>query len=293
MVAAVRTTSRYAEAPLSRMSFDRLDIARVRAGRWSIASPSTGDSTAWPYLALYSLSGDLAIGHASRAIPMGKGDVVVVRNSAVLDIHSGLDSELLVIRIPEGTVGPYAHSLDAADGKTISTMRGTASLVAHLLEGLAAQPDDFAPDNPGRLAQHIVGLVALMCADGRVTAGGSVKVTMLQKAKDYIEVHLGDLDLTPDRLASALNISTRTLHRLFESEGLTISGWIRVRRLEQCRVELGDATSEALSVSAIGAKWGLWDAAHFSRLFKAAYGLSPRAYRTATTRPQGADRYLA
>ena len=32
-------------------------------------------------------------------------------------------------------------------------------------------------------------------------------------------------------------------------------------------------------MSGIGARWGLWDAAHFSRLFKATYGISPRAYR--------------
>jgi AraC-like DNA-binding protein len=35
------------------------------------------------------------------------------------------------------------------------------------------------------------------------------------------------------------------------------------------------------SVSAIGARWALWDAAHFSRLFKSTFGASPRAYRQA------------
>jgi transcriptional regulator GlxA family with amidase domain len=32
-------------------------------------------------------------------------------------------------------------------------------------------------------------------------------------------------------------------------------------------------------VSAIAARWGLIDAAHFSRLFRAAYGLPPAEYR--------------
>jgi AraC-like DNA-binding protein len=37
-------------------------------------------------------------------------------------------------------------------------------------------------------------------------------------------------------------------------------------------------------VSAIAARWGLIDAAHFGRLFRAAYGLPPAEYRlTAST----------
>jgi len=32
-------------------------------------------------------------------------------------------------------------------------------------------------------------------------------------------------------------------------------------------------------VAAVGARWGYPDPAHFSRLFKAAYGVGPRDYR--------------
>jgi AraC-like DNA-binding protein len=32
-------------------------------------------------------------------------------------------------------------------------------------------------------------------------------------------------------------------------------------------------------VAAVGARWGYPDPAHFSRLFKASFGLSPRDYR--------------
>jgi len=32
-------------------------------------------------------------------------------------------------------------------------------------------------------------------------------------------------------------------------------------------------------VSSIATRWGLFDPAHFSRLFKSTYGLSPREYR--------------
>jgi AraC-like DNA-binding protein len=58
-----------------------------------------------------------------------------------------------------------------------------------------------------------------------------------------------------------------------------VAGWVRQRRLERCRRDLLDPASAARPVSAVAARWGLVNAAHFSRAFRAAYGLSPVEYR--------------
>jgi AraC-like DNA-binding protein len=42
---------------------------------------------------------------------------------------------------------------------------------------------------------------------------------------------------------------------------------------------LDDPAHADRSVSEIGARWGLPDAPHFSRVFKGAYGMSPRQFR--------------
>jgi AraC-like DNA-binding protein len=60
-----------------------------------------------------------------------------------------------------------------------------------------------------------------------------------------------------------------------------VAGWIRERRLERCRRALLDPALRHWSVSAIAAHWGFVDAAHFSRVFRAAYGLPPAEYRLA------------
>jgi AraC-like DNA-binding protein len=82
-------------------------------------------------------------------------------------------------------------------------------------------------------------------------------------------------------IAAAHYISLRALYTLFETQQTSVAGWIRERRLERCRRDLADPALRERSVSAIAARRGLTDPAHFSRAFRAAYGLPPTEYRRA------------
>ena len=105
--------------------------------------------------------------------------------------------------------------------------------------------------------------------------------TLLMRIHAFIEQHLGDCDLAPGPVAAAHYISVRYLYRLFEAQGTTVAAWIRHRRLERCRADLADPALCSAPVSAVAARWGLLDSAHFNRLFKRTYGLPPAEYRRA------------
>ena len=108
---------------------------------------------------------------------------------------------------------------------------------------------------------------------------------LLQRSHAFVEQRLGDPELTPATIAGAHYISVRYLYRLFEGEPAGVAGWVRQRRLERCRRDLLDPALAARPVSAIAARWGLANASHFSRAFRAAYGLSPVEYRALAGRP--------
>jgi AraC-like DNA-binding protein len=71
----------------------------------------------------------------------------------------------------------------------------------------------------------------------------------------------------------------RYLHKLFETEQATVADWVRRRRLERCRRDLLDPGLSHEAASTIADRWGFTSAAHFSRAFRAEYGLPPGEYR--------------
>ena len=74
-------------------------------------------------------------------------------------------------------------------------------------------------------------------------------------------------------------MANRYLHRVFEAEGLSVCSYIRAARLSRCRRDLLDSDLTRQSIHEISSRWGLTNPAHFSRVFKEAYGCSPREFR--------------
>ncbi|MGW2913462.1 helix-turn-helix domain-containing protein [Streptomyces asoensis] len=152
------------------------------------------------------------------------------------------------------------------------------------LAPLTASVPPCAPAVAGRLAAGVVDLVATLVDErirGDVTPAASQGEHLVLRVRDHIDRHLADPGLSPGSVAAAHHISVRYLHRLFEGEGVTVSRLIQQRRLERCARELRRAAASAPPVSAVAQRWGFANPAHFSRVFRAAYGLSPREWREA------------
>jgi transcriptional regulator GlxA family with amidase domain len=137
--------------------------------------------------------------------------------------------------------------------------------------------DEAAED----LGETVVDLVRSVFTrrDEVATADLRYSETLLPRVTSHVYRHLGDPGLTPARIAEAHFISTRSLHRLFEPRGVSVAEWIRELRLARCRRDLADPALAGESVGTIAARWGMQNPAHFSRLYRAAYGCRPSDHR--------------
>ncbi len=193
---------------------------------------------------------------------------------------------MLVLIFPKDMIGLPQSQLA---GLTATRMPGEAGGMASLIGPFLSQVADLLDevDTPGlgvgvRLAGNVVDLLGTVLAerlDAVPADPDTAHRALMLQITAFIEERLGEADLTPAQIAAAHHISLRQLHKLFHASGSTVAGWIRQRRLEHCGHDLRDPHRAAWSVAAVGARWGYPDPAHFSRLFKAAYGTGPRDYR--------------
>lgn len=140
------------------------------------------------------------------------------------------------------------------------------------------------------LARNAVNLLATLAAEqlGRARTGaqggdrGDTPVgrsPLMARVLRYIDAHLADADLSPEVIAGAHHISVRYLHRLFQDEGTSVGRWVQRRRLEECRRDLVLGVRNRRTIASVAGRWGFLSATHFSRVFRAAYGMSPSEWR--------------
>lgn len=214
-----------------------------------------------------------------RAARLGPGDVTVLDMSRT-GRWSASDIEVVATSFPQALL-PLPH--DKVAGLTATRISGSSGVGA-LVSTVARQlPRQIGAASGSRLGTVLLDLVTTALADrldgDRPVATDSVHRTLLFRIHAFIEERLGDPDLTPSAIAAAHHISPRYLYKLFATEQATVASWIRSRRLERCRRDLLDPALVVRPVSAIAARWGLTNPAHFNRLFRETYGLTPGEFR--------------
>lgn len=106
-----------------------------------------------------------------------------------------------------------------------------------------------------------------------------LRQVMLEQVQRHIETRLTDPSLGVSSLARAFSMTERNVHKLFEATGVTVCTYIRTRRLAMCRRDLEGTTLAQRHTGEIASHWGFADASHFSKVFRAAYGISPTEFR--------------
>ena len=97
----------------------------------------------------------------------------------------------------------------------------------------------------------------------------------LAQAKQYMRARLDDPELKPSQAAQGLDMSLRSLARLFATEGLTPSRWLWNERLAQAHLLL--QADNARRVTDVALACGFTSFSHFSRVFRQAYDMPPSA----------------
>lgn len=218
-----------------------------------------------------------------REAVLQAGDLAVYDTDRPYSLVFDEDFRTMVVMFPKHLISLPSDIIGQLTAVRISGQGGLGGMVVPYLTQLAGNLDQLAGTTGARLAHSALDLVTTVFTRelGLDEVSADPHRALVQRIRSYIDRNLASTDLGPATIASAHFISTRHLHGLFQEQGVTVSTWIRTRRLEQCRRDLLDPMLADRPVAAIAARWGFVDAAHFSRAFKSAFGISPSEYRAA------------
>ncbi len=143
-------------------------------------------------------------------------------------------------------------------------------------------PEGAAPDtlsisyHLSRLLLHLLGCPELPEDRRNIHAGTSARDVILEKINHYVREHLTE-SLTIADIAKELGYSVSHLRAVFRDRlGVSLGRYMRESRLSEAAQLL--QTSD-FNVSEIGGRCGFESLYAFSRAFRKAYGIPPRAYR--------------
>ncbi|MFE7930511.1 helix-turn-helix domain-containing protein [Streptomyces sp. NPDC057456] len=274
-----------------RVSIERLGylrIATIEADAQRMSRTPAHLTAAAPAVACVAVgvqtAGTATLVQDGRRAFVDEGDLMVYDTGRPYSLDFPGRFAARVVHLPRRALGLPEEDLRRVTGTAIAGTAGFGALLVNFLTSLTASVPPCAPAVATRLAMGVVDLFATLVEE-RTQDDASPDANpgdhLVLRVRDHIDRNLGDPDLSPATVAAAHHISVRYLHRLFEGEGITVARLIQKRRLERCARELRRPDATAPTVSAVAQRWGFANPAHFSRVFRTAYGRSPREWRGA------------
>jgi len=187
-----------------------------------------------------------------------------------------------VFRIPLDRLALPHDAIRRVSALTLGPGHPVTDVAATYFRRLASRPDLFAVPGAEALSEPSIELMRAVITthlDAAELGKDALKATLPLRILEYARAHLHDPHLDAAQVAAAHHISERHLYNILGASGITLADWIRKQRLERCRNDIAASAFHATPIASIARGWGFTDPSSFTRMFKNAYGMSPREWR--------------
>jgi AraC-like DNA-binding protein len=214
-----------------------------------------------------------------KAIDLGPGDVLIWNSTRRMSFEVKERLHKISVSMPLSRLRSWLPTTWHSIESSLPHVTPGAALLNSVISAMS--PAFLAGDlkNSEALTESVLGLLVNVTGVGGAAEPATLRETQLLVVKDYIEANLNNPNLSPGLIAQAKRISLRYLHALFEREKTTVQQYVIRQRLLRCRRELENQKMAGRTVTDIAYSWGFQNSAHFSRRFKAEFGISPQDFR--------------
>lgn len=228
--------------------------------------------------------GQLHLTHQSGSKVAGEGGFLVTKslNAYLLECQTDASQmhDAYQVVVPTHLLGRYIHD-DLMTGITMSAESREIALATQILSYLFEAENDDEDESAQSLMTSILSLVQQGLKTGGPinSARQSVADMRLKDIMRFIDVHLSDPNLSISMVAAGCGISERYTSHLLKSKGAPFSSLIWDQRMKVAADMISSSDPSDLFISEIAYRVGFKSTAHFSRMFKRVFKMSPREYR--------------
>lgn len=261
-------------ASLKSINIGKTNLTQVRssAAQYARTRQNIRQSDHGEYLLTLMTSGEMLFEQNDRVARIGSGDLCLFDTAQPYRLKCVGAYEALHLKIPRLEFDrrlPHAEKVSAmrvaADGRYAQLAATMIQSTVNLIEEDASR----------QLAPTLLDLVSLAFDESfnALSQDNSRYAKIVARAQEAIMDHLFDPAFDLTSVPAQIGVSSRTLSRAFAQMGLTPSKWMWSQRLEAARDMI--VANKGRSVSEVAMACGFNDFSHFSRAFKAQFGVTP------------------
>lgn len=223
------------------------------------------------------VEGEGIISQNGHTLHQKAGDVVLYDTRKPFSYE--ITAKTIVFRIKRNELISHVPSAEAmcmrklGDGSPLKTIVGQALICGVEASGRLVE-DATAKAHLGASIFNLVLAILDIDADPAAHSLTNAQGAQLERLRRFIFAHLTDGDLSCKMMAEYAGMSLRTLNRLFAELGTTPMRWVWRQRLDAAKREISEGRVDNVTDAAL--RSGFNELSHFSRSFKAEFGISPR-----------------
>jgi AraC-like DNA-binding protein len=234
------------------------------------------------YILVSVKSGSVAVTQNGRTCVVTSGQLVLFdADRPVVWMHDQ-PTNVLNVTLPRHLMDARIRNISKHCATTFPGSLGTWKIAATFLDSLNGQLRQISELAAHRYSSHVVDLVSLALetgADDIPMFSSPIRLPLYRRCAAYIRANLSDEDLDPGKIAEAMGISIRYLHRIFQDTDETVSDFVKNARLDACKADLCDKSRRNEPIAEIAYRHGFRSQSYFATAFKKRFGMSARESR--------------
>lgn len=224
--------------------------------------------------------GSAFVNRAQTCTVLGEGDVVIYDTNKPYMHGFPAQMRHVIYEIPGADFRERFPRWELNEAARFDALLNPTRIVSRALRAVV-ETDLRLLETPAQQQSHEERLWSVLETAHALSNGkarSAYHTAVRERVRQHIEANLHDPELCPAGISREMGMSLRQLNRLFEGDANTLTALIQTRRLQRCHMDLARPSQYPKSVSEIAFNWGFRNLSHFSRRFRAEFGVSPSAF---------------